>query len=252
MWKDQDTNKVVGTLFNTAQDDNAWHNAFVPAIKKAGFTVVDPGQFPAFGNDFTPQVTAFKKAGVEIVTGNLFTPDFAAFYTQCAQRATSRRSSPSAKPSCSQRTSRRSALAGWGSPAKSGGRRTIPSSRASPGISCKELGATYEKATGKHWTQPIPFKHALFEVVIDVLKRTKNPKDPKSILDAITATNLPTIVGQVKWPAAGQERLRHPGGGRPMAKDGDRLDIAIVKAAISPRSRQPRSCFPLPRLRVAQ
>ena len=85
LWKDQDTNKVVGTLFNTAQDDNDWHNAFIPAIKKAGFTVVDPGQFPAFGNDFTPQVTAFKKAGVQIVSGNLFTPDFAGFYNQCAQ-----------------------------------------------------------------------------------------------------------------------------------------------------------------------
>ena len=85
LWKEQQTNKVVGTLFNTAQDDTSWHDAFIPAIKNAGFTVVDPGQFPAFGNDFSPQVTAFKKAGVEIVTGNLFTPDFAGFYNQCAQ-----------------------------------------------------------------------------------------------------------------------------------------------------------------------
>jgi len=82
LWKEQQTNKVVGTLFNTAQDDTSWHDAFIPAIKNAGFTVVDPGQFPAFGNDFSPQVTAFKKAGVEIVTGNLFTPDFAGFYNQ--------------------------------------------------------------------------------------------------------------------------------------------------------------------------
>src|SRR6202021_3168781 len=83
--KEQDTNKVVGTLFNTAQDDNDWHNAFIPAIRAAGFTVVDPGQFPAFGNDFTPQVTAFKKAGVQIVRGNLFTPAFAGFYNKWGQ-----------------------------------------------------------------------------------------------------------------------------------------------------------------------
>ena len=56
----QKTNKVVGTLFNTALDDNSWHDAFIPAIKKAGYTVVDPGQFPAFGNDFTAQIGAFK------------------------------------------------------------------------------------------------------------------------------------------------------------------------------------------------
>src|SRR3984957_12326386 len=47
LWKEQQTNKVVGTLFNTAQDDTSWHDAFIPAIKNAGFTVVDPGQFPA-------------------------------------------------------------------------------------------------------------------------------------------------------------------------------------------------------------
>ena len=40
------------------------------------------------------------------------------------------------------------------------------------GINCRDLAASYEKDTGKHWTQPIPFKHALFEVVWDVLKRT--------------------------------------------------------------------------------
>ena len=112
LWKEQQTNKVVGTLFNTAQDDNSWHDAFIPAIKNAGFTVVDPGQFPAFGNDFTPQIAAFKKANVEIVTGNLFTPDFALFLRRNARsRATSRRSSRSARRSCSRRTSPRSGRA---------------------------------------------------------------------------------------------------------------------------------------------
>src|SRR5450755_1481342 len=53
LWQQQESNKVVGTLFNTAQDDTSWHDAFIPAITKAGFKVVDAGQFPAFGNDFT-------------------------------------------------------------------------------------------------------------------------------------------------------------------------------------------------------
>jgi len=29
-WQAQDTNRRVGLLFNTAQDDTSWHNAFVP------------------------------------------------------------------------------------------------------------------------------------------------------------------------------------------------------------------------------
>jgi hypothetical protein len=35
-------------------------------------------------------------------------------------------------------------------------------------------------ATNRPWTQPISFKHALFEVAIDVLKRAQSG-DPKSI-----------------------------------------------------------------------
>jgi branched-chain amino acid transport system substrate-binding protein len=38
----------------------------------------------------------------------------------------------------------------------------------------------------------------LFEVAIDVLKRTKSI-DPKSILDAIIATDYQSMVGPVKW-----------------------------------------------------
>jgi branched-chain amino acid transport system substrate-binding protein len=39
----------------------------------------------------------------------------------------------------------------------------------------------------------------LFEVAIDVLKRTKNVNDPKSILDAIVATKYNSIVGPIEW-----------------------------------------------------
>ena len=47
-------------------------------------------------------------------------------------------------------------------------------------------------------TQPIGYQHALFEITIDVLKRSKSI-DPKSILDAIVATNYNSIVGPVRW-----------------------------------------------------
>ena len=67
------------------------------------------------------------------------------------------------------------------------------------GQSAAELCAAWETETGKQWTQPIGFKHALFEVAIDVLKRTRNIDSPESILDAIRNTNLNTIVGHIQW-----------------------------------------------------
>ena len=43
------------------------------------------------------------------------------------------------------------------------------------------------------------FSHGLHAVAIDVLKRAKNPKEAKSVLKAIVAININTIVGPVGW-----------------------------------------------------
>ena len=246
LWKDQNTNKVVGTLFNTAQDDNSWHDAFVPAIQKAGFTVVDPGQFPAFGNDFTPQITAFKKANVEIVTGNLFTPDFATFYTQCAQQGYKPKVITLGKAFLFPADVASLGPRGVGVTSEVWWTPLHPFKSSLTGVSCQELAAAYEKDTGRHWTQPIPFKHALFEVVIDVLKRTKNPKDPKSILEAITATNLPTIVGPVNWNGNPVKNVcTTPVVAGQWQKTGDRLDIAIVNSGEFPNIKTTSKLLPL-------
>jgi branched-chain amino acid transport system substrate-binding protein len=67
------------------------------------------------------------------------------------------------------------------------------------GQSAKELADAYEKDTGKQWTQPLGFTHALFEVAADALKRTTNIDDKQAIVDAIRATNLATVVGPISW-----------------------------------------------------
>jgi branched-chain amino acid transport system substrate-binding protein len=199
VWQAQQTNKIVGTLFNNAQDDNSWHDAFIPAIKAAGMEVVDPGQFPPFGNDFTPQIAAFKKAGAEIITGNLFTPDFGTFWQQCAQQGYKPKVVtlgkaflfPSALESLGDSAADVTSEVWW-SPHH-------PYKSSLTGVSALELCDTYEAKTKRPWTQPIGFKHALFEVIIDVLKRSEDVKDPASILAAIKATKIDTIVGPVEW-----------------------------------------------------
>ena len=246
LWQSQDTNKVVGTLFNTAQDDNSWHDAFIPAIAKAGFKVIDPGQFPAFGNDFTAQISAFKKADVQIITGNLFTPDFATFWAQAAQQGYKPKIVtlgkaflfPSAIESLGDRGLGVTSEVWW-SP-------DYPYASSLTGSSCKQLVTDYEAATGRHWTQPIPFKHALFEVVIDVLKRTKDVKDPKSILSAITATELKTIVGPVKWSGQPVKNVSTtPVVAGQWQKHGERIDIAIVNSGLYPEIHTTSKLLPL-------
>ena len=68
-----------------------------------------------------------------------------------------------------------------------------------PGLTPKVYTAEYMAASKKQWTQPIGFKFALFEVAADVLKRTKKIDDKESIVEAVRATNVQTIIGPVRW-----------------------------------------------------
>ena len=48
--------------------------------------VTDPGRYQPLNNDFSSQISAFKDAGCEIVTGVMIPPDFATFWSQAAQQ----------------------------------------------------------------------------------------------------------------------------------------------------------------------
>ena len=80
--------KVVG-LFPNDADGNAWGDpklGLPTPLAAAGFTVTDPGRYQPMDNDFTSQISAFKDAGCEIVTGVMIPPDFATFWSQAAQQ----------------------------------------------------------------------------------------------------------------------------------------------------------------------
>jgi branched-chain amino acid transport system substrate-binding protein len=202
LWDSLPTNKVVGGLFPNDADGNAWgdkERGLRPALAAAGYKLLDPGRYQVMNNDFTAQISAFKAAGAEIVTGNMIPPDFATFWSQAAQQGFKPKIVtigkallfPSVIDSLGERGNGLSSEVWW-SP-------NHPFKSSMTGQSCKDLTDAYTKATGRPWTQPIGFQHALFEVAIDVLKRAKNPTDPKAILDSIIATNYESIVGKVQW-----------------------------------------------------
>jgi branched-chain amino acid transport system substrate-binding protein len=67
------------------------------------------------------------------------------------------------------------------------------------GVTAKQLADDFTAKTGKQWTQPIGFVHALFEVAADALKRAGDPDDREAIAGAIKGSNLDTIVGHIQW-----------------------------------------------------
>jgi branched-chain amino acid transport system substrate-binding protein len=202
LWNSIETNKVVGTLWSNDPDGVALSDAqkgLPPAFAKAGFKLVDTGLFTPLSNDFSAQIAKLKAAQAEIVTGVFLPPDFATFWAQCGQQGYRPKAVTVAKallfPASIEALGDRGAglsTEEWWSP-------DHPFKSGLTGQSAAELCEAFSKATGRQWVQPIGFKHAVLEVALDVLKRTKQVEDPKSILDAIATTDYQSIVGPVSW-----------------------------------------------------
>lgn len=202
IWNQTETNKVVGALWPNDPDGNGWGDeklGFPPVLAAQGYTLVDTGRYQVLSDDFTAQISAFKAAGVEIVTGVVPPPDFATFWLQAAQQGFHPKvvtfgkalEFPQVITSLGE-TGVDLSTEIWWSPSH-------PYSSSFTGQSSAELAAAYEAATGNPWTMPLGFKHSLFEVAIDALKRTTNPDDPASIRDAIAGTDYASIVGPINF-----------------------------------------------------
>ena len=67
----------------------------------------------------------------------------------------------------------------------------------------RDLADQWEKETGKQWTQPLGYSHAILEVALDVLKRSTNPLDREANRQALVATKVDTLVGPVNFSGGG-------------------------------------------------
>jgi len=237
MWDQVVTNKTVGALWPNDGDGNAFAdkaNGFPPVLQKAGYRLVDPGRYENAANDFSAQINRFKSGNAEILTGVPIPPDFTNFYKQASQQGYRPPVVTVAKALLFD--SSVDALGGnlgenlstevWWTP-------DVPFESSLNGQSAKELADGYAQASGKGWTQPIGYVHALFEVALDVLKRA-DPKDKDSVVKAITETDVRTIVGPVSWkegPVANVAKSQLSGGQWRRADSGWDLEIVSNKTA---------------------
>jgi branched-chain amino acid transport system substrate-binding protein len=244
MWGQLDTNKSVGGLFPNDGDGNAWGDpnvGFPPVLADLGYTLTDPGRYQNLTDDFTAQINAFKSADVEIVTGVLIPPDFTTFWTQAKQQGFTPKVAsigkailfPVAVEALGDSGNNLSSEVWW-SPMH-------PFRSSLTAQSSADLASSYESATGRQWTQPIGFVHALFEVAAHVMGRVSDTGDGDAVAEALAATRMETIVGPLAWdggglpPFAARNVAKTPlVGGQWRLKDGGGYDLVIVDNQTAP------------------
>ena len=204
-WKSVQTNKKVGGLFPNDGDGNAWGDkelGFPKPLSAMGFTLTDPGRFQNGTQDFSAQIAAFKKDGVEIVTGVVIPPDAKTFLVQAKQQGFKPKVITLGKALLFPGAIEALGELGYGLTTEVWWSPSHPFTSSLTKQSAKALADSYETGTKKQWTQPIGFAHALFEVAADVLKRSKSLA-AKDVRDAVAATSMNTVVGAVKWGGQG-------------------------------------------------
>jgi branched-chain amino acid transport system substrate-binding protein len=202
IWGSIKTNKVAGGLFPNDGDGNAWGDAvhgLPPSFAKMGYKVIDPGRFEDLTTDYSAQISKFKDAGAEIVTGVPIPPDFKNFWTQAAQQGLRPKIASIAKAVLFPSAVEAIGPSAYGLTTEVWWSPHHPFSSPLTHQSAGEIAASWESANNKQWTQPLGYIYALFETAIDVLSRTGDIDKKESIRDAIKATNLKSTVGTIAW-----------------------------------------------------
>jgi branched-chain amino acid transport system substrate-binding protein len=238
MWSQVGTNKQAAALWPNDPDGNAWSGDFPKAVAAGGYTVVNPGLYENGTPDFTAQISAFKDANAEVLLGVPIPPDFATFWQQAQQQGYQPKIATVAKallfPSAVEAIG---PSAGglctevWWSPQH-------PFTSSLTKQSAAQLAEEYEKTTGRQWTQPVGFVHALFEVAVAALTKAGST-DPQAVAGALGGLQVSTVVGNLDWtsgpvknvaktPLVGGQWRATPGGPHP-------FDLVVVSNTLAPQ-----------------
>ena len=244
LWGQLETNKSVAGMFPNDGDGNAWGDpevGFPPTLDELGYTLTDPGRYQNLTDDFSAQINAFKGAEAEILTGVMIPPDFTTFWNQARQQGYTPKAASIGKAILFPQAVAPLGDAGhnlssevWWTPGH-------PFASSLTGESCEDLAAGFTEATGRPWTQPIGFVHALFELAHHVLSGADDPTDGDEVAEAIAGASLDTIVGPLAWggeglpPFASANVAKTPlVGGQWRVRDTESPELVVTDNATAP------------------
>lgn len=200
-WSRIATNKKVGVLYPNDADGNAIREHLIPELKKAGYTIVDPGGYEDGTTDFSAQIAKYKAEQCEIFNSFPLPPDFATFWRQAAQQGYTKMVKiamiaktglfPSSIEALGSLGDKLSGATYW--------HPDFPYKSSLTGISSRALADDYERTTGKQWNQQVGASMSLFDAGFQALKTSNDPKNKAGVAKALSKLKAPTIVGIIDF-----------------------------------------------------
>lgn len=244
LWDSVETNRKVGMLFPRNADGETWGNedyGLPPEVRKAGFEAITPSMFEPRTNDFSAQIAEFKANDCEIVGGITYVADLKTFTTQCSQQnyhpkvitVAAALLFPSGIEAMGDLGEGMSSEVWW-TPA-------FPMVSSLTGETSQQIADNWESETGRQWTQPLGYSHAIWEVTIDTLKRSSDPLSREANRDALKATNLDTLVGNINFATGPHPNVCKTSvfGGQWVKGENWPFDLKIVDNALHPDVLEP-------------
>ena len=222
-------NKRCAFITHIAADGEAWldEKAGAPvALRRYGYEMASVGRYNVGAEDYTSLISQFRKDGCDVLVGAMITPDFVNFWKQALQQGFNPKVPAMGLALAVPQAQEGLGSVGIGLITEQGWNPNYPFTDPLTGMTCQELAERWEKDTGLQRTNAIGHL-GKFAWAIDVLKRTKDPDDKESILDAIKTTKMTVINGPIDFttpidpdPSAPESFRPHPNVCKPVYSGG--------------------------------
>lgn len=202
-WSKVPSNRRVGMLLPADADGHAIRGLLIPALQKAGFTVIDAGPYQNGITDFSAQIRKFRSEGVEIFNTFPFPPDFAVFWRQAAQRGLARQIKIAQLAKAGLFSAEMEALGPLARGLHAGAywHHAFPFRSPATGQDCRQLADGWEKTRNKGWTQQLGATASLFDAALAALRACPDPKDKAALARSLATLKTETAVGLVDFMA---------------------------------------------------
>ena len=203
MFSQVPNNKVVGIIVKNDAEGNAWMapNAAPAVFEALGYTLVQPSAYQPGTEDYSEQISAFKKGGCDLVCGTNNPPDFTNFWKQSIQQGFKPVLCSSGNALLFPQTLDAIGEVGIGLLGEIGWHRSWPFKDPLTGDDSNQLADDFEATMNMQYHSGSVSSYVLLQWAVDVLQRAKNPEDKESVVEAIPATNMISSYGPIDFTA---------------------------------------------------